>query len=128
MSASRERTDAMFALDNLDVFAREGATVERSKTHAGCRVTFENGWALSIQWGLYTYSDNHDGTFAFTDAAPDSTTAECAAWKNGGDMLPWSDGDTVAGWLTMSDVQGLLDAMARDEVAVPIPGRRFDRG
>lgn len=112
----------VFSVDRLDAFERPAATVVRSGTPAGCRVTFENGWALSIQWGACTFSDNYD-SLNF-DVAPDSMTAECAAWKDGSDMLEWEDGNTVAGWLSMAQVQRLLDLMAADEAPIPLPGRQ----
>lgn len=108
---------SLFSLDSLEDLGRPGATVEKCRSHAGAHVKFDNGWVVSVQWGLYTYSDNHDGPASgFDRPAPDSTTAEIAVWKTGSPMEAWPGGDTVQGWQSWERVQELLDLAAADDL------------
>ena len=75
----------------------------------GVRFTFDNGYAISIQWGGGSYSDNYHGNFTDTEV-PDSTTAETAIINPDGDLirLP-GDSDTVRGYQTAEQVAQLIE-------------------
>lgn len=104
---------AQFSLDSLAVFERHGATVETHGERHGCWVKLPNGWMLSIQWGGCMYGSNYDER-AGSDVPP-ATTAEVAAWREGGDgMVTWANGDTVLGYCSMERVQHILDLLAED--------------
>lgn len=77
------------------------------------RVPAENGWTMSIIWGSYTYSDNHDFPgFAGDGRAvwiEESQTAEIRIYgRHGRDALE----DQVAGYLPPDQVLGLLHTMS----------------
>ena len=122
MTQQQDTSHKLFCSDTaLEDFARDGATVTRSRTTGGVHVMFANGWVVSIQWGPYTYSDNHHaGPSAIRAPAPDSTTAEVAIRRKGGRLLQWADGDTVQGWQSWEQVQALLDLAATDAVPDPV--------
>lgn len=98
-------------------FARPGLTVE-DFVGCGVHLKLDNGWTISVQWGPGTYSSNHgDMSFdAWKRPAKDSLTAEIAAWKDEGEMIPWPEGDTVRGWQSWDEVQAVIDAAERDEL------------
>jgi hypothetical protein len=113
-------TDQKFSLDNLDVFKRPGAVIEKREDdyHAGCWVTL-NGWTLSIQWGNGNYGDNY-GTLN-AGKPGDSMRAEIAVWRKDSkaDLVKWGEdehGDTVVGYVDMAFVQRVLDLIERDEL------------
>lgn len=115
-------TTQMFSLDNLEVFRRPGVKEIEPRTggsFAGCWVRFENGWTLSIQWGIGNYGDNH-GKHYRLDEPTDSTTAEIAAIEPDGDMVSWGTdpeyAETVQGYVSMARVQHVLDLMAEDRL------------
>jgi hypothetical protein len=113
-------TGELFALDNLRILGRPNAVIEKREDghHAGCWVHFDNGWTVSIQWGVGNYSDNY---CMGLDAKPeDSTTAEVAVWAGDGDMVRWgTDSEypaTVLGYCPMARVQHILDLVAEDKL------------
>lgn len=80
----------------------------------GFRLTFSNGWAISVQWGPGNYGDNCSAPF---DSARKDTTgfyssnkAEVAIIKDG----TWSnvDGDDVAGYVSADRVGELIGLLA----------------
>jgi hypothetical protein len=131
-------TDTKFSLTNLDVFRRQGVALEARDAgyKAGCRVTFPNGWAVSIQWGAGNYGSNYDAPIDRAKPVPDATTAEIAVIAPGehGDMVRWMDDDVVQGWCTMERVQHVLDLVAEGKLMreyqapPPPPEMRADDG
>lgn len=113
-------TQTLFALDNLAVFERPGATIKPRDEgwRAGCHVTFPNGWAVSIQWGSGNYGSNYDAPIDRSTRVPDASSAEVAVVAPGdhGDLVRWKDGDTVQGWCSMERVQRLLDLVAEGKL------------
>lgn len=108
-----------FAMSNLSVFERHGATVEPRDSRSGCWVKLPNGWTLSIQWGACNYGSNQDLGLD-TEPLPDATSAEIAAWHDergtGTGMVEWVDGVAVLGWCSMDRVQHVLDLLAEDKL------------
>jgi hypothetical protein len=74
----------------------------------GFHITFENGWTVSVQFGPGNYGGNYDRSFRDEGPIPPSTTAEVAAWPNGGEMITLAGGDTVEGYQTPAEVLALL--------------------
>lgn len=79
----------------------------------GFYLTFENGYTLSVQWGMGTYCVNHDAGFArsadsFRQESPD---AEIALWNLEGTWFDWG-GNTVKGWCSVDDVLAVIKAVA----------------
>ena len=75
------------------------------------RLTFENGWTLSIVFGSGNYCANYDSdrrNQAFREACPN---AEVGAWNGDSGLLPWDDGDTVKGHVRAADLLTLVDSM-----------------
>jgi hypothetical protein len=88
--------------------------VATSSSYAGHHVRrllipAENGWKMSVIWGTGTYSSNHTGSFV-----EESHLAEIAIIDPDGVMITFPDGDTVMGYLRVSDVMKLLTAMATE--------------
>ncbi len=77
-------------------------------TNAGFQMTFANGWTVSVQWGLGTYSDNRYSDFR---AHAESKTAEIAAWDIDGKWHDFGD-DTVKGWCTPDEVATFIHFIA----------------
>ena len=84
--------------------------------HRGFQMTFENGWTASVQWGPGTYTDHHYDTHQYDDPEYaerwESTTAEVAAWPEGGSLIELEGGDTVRGYLTADQVLAFLNEVA----------------
>lgn len=74
------------------------------------RIPAENGWTMSVVWGSYTYSSNHDyPSSRGGEWHEESTTAEIRIWsRDGRDALE----DQVAGYLPTDQVLGLLELMS----------------
>jgi len=98
----------------------------------GFKMTFENGWTISVQWSNFNYCENrswaNNGWFSDPDATqkPDSKNAECAVWDANGDWFKLTPCDDVQGFMTADEVAELiarvqafspvLDGEAVDEV------------
>jgi hypothetical protein len=114
----------VFALDNLAIFERHGATVGPcdEPPFAGCWVKLPNGWTLSVQWGYGSYGSNYHWTGDRDRKVPDAVEAEIAVWKEGdGSLVEWVDGETVVGYCSMERVLHVLDLVARDELMQDVP-------
>jgi len=81
----------------------------------GLHLTFDNGWTLSIQIGPGNYGDNYDmSSSAYYEqriyqANLESTQAEIAMWKQGGDMVQFPEGDTVRGYVPINEILDLIN-------------------
>ena len=80
----------------------------------GFHIKFKNGYTVSVQWGPGNYCDNYDYPISpegFVDAGRlGSTTAECAVWRNGGELIErpgWNN--TVSSYSTPEEVLELLN-------------------
>jgi len=75
---------------------------------AGFAMTFDNGWTVSVMFGIFNYCDNRDMTFGHDAVSPDKcNNAEIAAWDADGN---WHDfgNDTVKGWVSADDVADFI--------------------
>ena len=73
--------------------------------HKGFRMTFENGWTVSVQFGPGNYCEvqHKDYNAPSTSALWNSQNAEVAAWDKDGKWYSFGS-DDVAGWLTADEV------------------------
>ena len=83
----------------------------------GFQIKFDNGYKISIMFGVGNYADHHRGeiTMEQWDKPPlkhESRTAEVAVIKPDGDFVRIGANDDVAGWLSPSEVSKLIAATA----------------
>ena len=86
----------------------------------GFKITFENGWTISVQFGSFNYCDKHD-LRDFCPAPPkdgfcSSATAEVAVIRPDGKLARISDCDEVMGWQTPDQVFALMARVAEGTV------------
>ena len=77
----------------------------------GFMMQFENGFKISVQWGVGNYCTRKmDGDFkeSMNQDHWESATAEIAVFGKDGDMVEITEHDTVAGWLTTDDVAAAI--------------------
>ena len=77
----------------------------------GFMMQFENGFKISVQWGVGNYC-TRKGSGNWDEAMKqdhwESATAEIAVFGKDGDMIPLTEHDTVAGWLTTDEVAKVI--------------------
>ena len=71
----------------------------------GFRMTFKNGFAISVQWGPGNYCEKKDEDFdkPMKERFWESKSAEIAVFNKEGEFIGIAD-DTVVGWLTTDKV------------------------
>ena len=71
----------------------------------GFRMTFENGFAISVQWGPGNYCEKKDEDFnqPMKERFWESKSAEIAVFNKEGEFIGIAD-DAVVGWLTTDQV------------------------
>ena len=77
----------------------------------GFMMQFENGFKISVQWGVGNYCTRKmDGDFkeSMNQDHWESATAEIAVFGKDGNMIPLTKHDTVAGWLTTDEVAKVI--------------------
>ena len=95
----------------------------------GFRITFENGWTISVQFGPGNYCDNYNMSFmpdpkeaSRTAGENGSTTAECAVLNPSGSLvdLPkrFAENDQVTNRSTPAEVLDLMKWTAKRPVPV----------
>lgn len=79
----------------------------QNEYHNGFHITFDNGYTVSVQFGIGNYSDQGE------------TTAEVAAWSSelGQPWVKLSDHDDVRGHCSPEDVLEIMNMVA----ALPRP-------
>lgn len=84
--------------------------------HKGFQLTFENGWTVSVQWGVYNYCDHHHGkdfdAARKADGNWESSTAEIAAWDKNDNWYQFPS-DTVKGYVQADDVAKFIGKIQR---------------
>lgn len=122
-----QTTETLFSVNNLDIFKRPGAVLEKrsSDYHAGVWIDLANGWRVSVQWGKGNYGDNYHRPPSDTDPPHDSKLAEIAVMRppkeQGGErpMVEWGFGDwaeTVLAYCPMDRAQRIIDLTDRGEL------------
>jgi len=89
----------------------------------GFRLTFDNGYALSVQFGANNYCENrgkpstslgrHDVPESQLETGCTSSNAEVAVFCPDGKFYPISEHDDVEGWLSVDEVAELLDRVRK---------------
>lgn len=80
-------------------------TVINNKYNSGFKMTFENGWTISVQFGTRNYCENRGfGIDEFdTDVPKTSTNAEIAIWDSNNEWFNFG-GNIVMGWVSTNEV------------------------
>ncbi len=81
-----------------------------STFNKGFNMTFENGFGISVQWGVGNYcSRKNDGSFdeSMKGEFWEATSAEIMITGNNKDVV-LGNGDTVAGWLSTDKVAEVI--------------------
>jgi hypothetical protein len=89
----------------------------QSTMNKGFRITFDNGWAVSVQWGSFNYCEHHNGATPFGVEMRTniwhSRNAEVAVFNNRGEMVAIDGGhDPVIGYQTPDDVARIIADIA----------------
>jgi|TARA_B110000908_G_scaffold166733_1_gene218374 hypothetical protein len=82
-----------------------------STINKGFNMTFENGFSISVQWGVGNYCDRkNDGSFDESMKGDfwESTSAEIMVTGKG-DGVVLGNGDNVAGWLSTDKVAEVIN-------------------
>ena len=81
-------------------------------TNKGFRMTFDNGFAISVQWGSMNYCERRNYSDDYKSEMKEnyikSTDAEIAVIDSEGEMLAIGDGDSVIGWLSPNEVAKVI--------------------
>ena len=104
----------------------------RTNSNKGFFMTFDNGFGISVQWGIMNYCSVKDlSGFAFDvdiemkgnskefRNAWESNTAEIAVFK-GEKMMSVGDNDQVIGWLTTDDVAKVIEIVSKYKTEITI--------
>jgi len=92
---------------------KNGFTLCAESGANGFRMTFANGWSISVQWSSFNYCANKSYSISFDEVQePHCTTAECAVWDANGDWFPLTEHDDVIGWQTPDEVAALITRVA----------------
>jgi len=79
----------------------------------GFHIKFENGYTVSVQFGPGNYCSNYDREIGRDEekcGSVGSPDAECAVWKEGGELLPhFENGNTVCGQMSPKEVLELMN-------------------
>ena len=85
-------------------------------TNKGFRMTFDNGFAISVQWGSMNYCERRNYSDDYKSEMKEnyirSTDAEIAVIDSEGRMLAIGDGDSVIGWLSSNEVAKVIAIVA----------------
>ena len=105
---------------------KNGFTLDAEQGSNGFKMTFENGWTISVQWSSFNYCANRDFGTTTTTQERECVNAECAVWDTNGDWFKLTASDDVQGWMSPDEVAELirqvqafspaLDSEAVDEV------------
>jgi len=74
-------------------------------TPNGFWITFENGYAISVQWGKINYCDNKNKTGVHKTG----TTAEVAIYEPNGSWHRFDNHDICKGWCSPEEVLELME-------------------
>ena len=82
-----------------------------TKTENGFRITCENGYAVSVQFGFGNYCSNRSGD------SNDSQTAEIAVLDGNGEFVALSEYDDVAGYQSVADFVRILSLVSSGRIS-----------
>lgn len=85
----------------------------------GFQITFENGYTVSVQFGIGNYCENRSyasfPNYSVADREAGergSRDAEVAVWNAAGEWESLSENDTVIGWQSPEEVLAILSKYA----------------
>ena len=89
-----------------------------SSDNKGFRITFANGWTVSVRWGPMNYCQA--GSLANLNGQWQSEDAEIAAWKGKERDREWYDFgyDQVLGYMSPAEVLEFMNKVAGIEAEV----------
>ena len=81
-------------------------------TNKGFRMTFDNGFAISVQWGSMNYCERRNYSDEYKSELKEdfikSADAEIAVIDKDGEMLEITEHDQVIGWLSPDKVAKVI--------------------
>lgn len=79
-----------------------------SNRNKGFAMTFENGWTISVQWGVGNYCNVGRSAENYNEPTKHeswkSETAEIAIWDKNDNWYNFEHGDAVKGYCTANEV------------------------
>ena len=101
-------------------------------TNKGFRMTFDNGFTISVQWGTVNYCERKnfdDGSDPQKERIWESVNAEVAVFDKEDGMLGIGDNDQVIGWLSTDQVTKVISIVqsskTREEIELKIKTLRL---
>ena len=102
----------------------------RTNSNKGFLMEFDNGFGISVQWGIMNYCSAKNLDEVFNDLemkgnskefrnAWESNTAEIAVFK-GEKMMSVGDNEEVIGWLTTDDVAKVIEIVSKYKTEIII--------
>ena len=91
--------------------------------HKGIRLRFDNGWAISVQWGPGNYCCRQDAPFDSPKHCEvwESLDAEIAIFTPDGEFFEGiGGGDDVVGWVDANTVVWVMNKLASFEDDTPV--------
>lgn len=76
----------------------------------GYKMTFTNGWTVSVQFGGLNYCQHYDDPIGGGYRGP-SKDAEIAAWDKNGNWYDFGD-DTVKGYVSADELLAFMNEVA----------------
>ena len=87
-----------------------------STQNKGFRIKFENGFAVSVQWGTMNYCENKNLGAEYGDEMKEpyyeSQDAELAIFGLENEMLSIGDADQVIGWCSPEKVSQIINIVS----------------
>ena len=84
----------------------------QATTNKGFRMTFDNGFAISVQWGSMNYCERRNYSDEYKSELKEdfikSADAEIAVIDKDGEMLNLTEHDQVIGWLSPNKVSKVI--------------------
>tara|TARA_R110002020_G_scaffold37320_1_gene112798 strand:- start:425 stop:757 length:333 start_codon:yes stop_codon:yes gene_type:complete len=84
----------------------------QATTNKGFRMTFDNGFAISVQWGSMNYCERRNYSDEYKSELKEdfikSSDAEIAVIDKDGEMLNLTEHDQVIGWLSPNKVSKVI--------------------
>ena len=84
----------------------------QATTNKGFRMTFDNGFSISVQWGSMNYCERRNYSDEYKSELKEdfikSADAEIAVIDSEGGLLAIGEHDTVIGWLSPNKVAKVI--------------------
>jgi hypothetical protein len=90
----------------------------------GFRMKFDNGFSISVQWGIGNYCEKKNLGATLGDERKEdfweSKTAEVAVFDNNNDMLSIGNEEAVIGWLSPDEVAKVISIISSSPQTITI--------